>query len=112
MFLVLTNLSFRIEKIYETITDINNNYDEELEKCTNFVNESEQKTSEIEDIEAKISNTYESIKEIASNMQNFKAKSLERRNEIKELYNEIFGTKTEDGEETEGLKDELDACYD
>lgn len=104
--------SEEIEKIYETITDINNNYDEELEKCTNFVNESEQKTSEIEDIEAKISNTYESIKEIASNMQNFKAKSLERRNEIKELYNEIFGTKTEDGEETEGLKDELDACYD
>ncbi len=104
--------SEEIEKIYETITDINNNYDDELEKCTNFVSESEQKTSEIKDIETKISDTYENIKEIASNMQNFKTKSLERRNEIKELYNEIFGTKTEDGEETEGLKDELDASYD
>jgi len=108
----IEKMSEEIEKIYGTITDINNNYDEELEKCNNFVSESEQKTSEIKDIEAKISDTYESIKEIASNMQNFKAKSLERRNEIKELYNEIFGTKTEDGEETEGLKDELDVCYD
>ena len=104
--------SKEIENIYDTITDINNNYDEELEKCTNFVNESEQKISEIESIETQISETHENIKEIASNMQNFKAKSLERRNEIKELYNEIFGTKTEEGEETEGLKDELDACYD
>ena len=108
----IEKMSEEIKKIYETITDINNNYDEELEKCTNFVSESEQKTSEIKDIETKISDTYENIKEIASNMQNFKTKSLERRNEIKELYNEIFGTKTEDGEETEGLKDKLDASYD
>ena len=103
--------SNEIDLIYKTITNINNNYDDELEKCTNFVNDSEQKISAIEDIETQISKIHENVKEIAGNMQNFKAKSLERRNEIKELYNEIFGTKTEDGEETEGLKDELDTCY-
>lgn len=104
--------SKEIEKIYETIIGINNNYDEELEKCTNFVNDSEQKIAEIKNIESQISKTHENIKELSSNIQNFKAKSMERRDAIKELYNEIFGSKTEDGEETEGLKDELDACYD
>ncbi len=104
--------SEEIEKIYETITDINNNYDEELEKCTNFVNDSEQKISEIKNIESQISKTNENIKELSSNIQNIKAKSMERRDAIKELYNEIFGSKTEDGEEIEGLKDKLDACYD
>ena len=100
-----------IEQIHETITDINKNYDDELEKCNIFISDSEQKISELEEIEEQITKTHENIKLIASNMQNFQTKSAERRDEIKILYNEIFGTKTEDGEETEGLKDELDDCY-
>ena len=104
--------SDEMNKTYETIMDINQNYDDELEKCNSFVEISEQKISELENIEEQISKMYNNVKTIESNMQNFQAKSAERRNEIKEIYNEIFGSHIEDGEETEGLKDELDSCYD
>lgn len=110
--LITEQKSDEIEKMYEAIVNINNNYDNELEKCNNFVEMSEQKISELENIEEQVSKIYENVKTIEGTMQNFQTKSAERRNEIKEVYKEIFGSHTEDGDETEGLKDELDSCYD
>lgn len=100
-----------INVIYKTITEINQNYDDILEKYDKYIAESEEKIAEINSIESEISKTNDSITEIYKNIQNFKTKSAERRNEIKELYDEIFGSQDENGEQTEGLKDELTNCY-
>lgn len=100
-----------VEKISNSITELNQNYEEEIKKITEFVNESDNILQSLNATQQNIETTNNSVIEIFNTLQNYKTKSLERRNEIKDLHNEIFGTVDEDGEETEGLKNELDSCY-
>ena len=111
-----TSKSEELTDIYETVTTSNDELKEqiqeiavELETCTTYVTKSKE-------INTKLTTEEENCASLEKKILSLHQKTLEKHNEVKDLYDEIFGydavnEKTGETERVEGLKDELDTVY-
>ncbi len=111
---ILNNAIKKAETIsekYEQLLDNANYITSEQNKIQNIQNQTNNVLISAQNIEKQIKTLENSSNTSANKINDLLSKSSELKTEISDLYDEIFGYETENGEQEEGLKDELDETY-